>query len=207
MKLFNLLILLIIAQVSSAQIKLVKLDKKSIPVSIKYIGNIINAVRYMDSEGEHIVITTETGRTRSKGQAKDETLSDADLYAYNYKIIGNQQVLTWQVYDFVKDCTVDIEATYIPNTFAVTDLNNDGKAEIWLMYKTACRGDVSPSVMKIIMYEGNKKYAVRGTNKVKLSAKDYIGGNYTLDEAFKTGQESFRLYALQLWKKNILETW
>jgi hypothetical protein len=75
------------------------------------------------------------------------------------------------------------------------------------MYKTVCHGDVSPSNMKIIMYEGNKKYAVRGTNKVKVSDKEYDGGAYTFDEAFKNGPQPFRSYALQLWKKNLLETW
>ena len=129
------------------------------------------------------------------------------MYAYSYKIIGDQQRLLWQVHDFVKGCPVDIKANYVPNTFAVTDLNKDGKAEVWLMYKTVCHGDVSPSNMKIIMYEGNKKYAVRGTNKVKISDKEYNGGRYTFDEAFKSGPESFQLYALQLWKKHLIETW
>lgn len=207
MKPFNLLIILLtIAQLSSAQIKLVKLDKKSIPASINYIGNIINAVRYTDSEGQHIIVTTETGETKTKG-AEDDSYRDAALYAYSYKIIGDQQTLSWQVHDFVKECPVDIKANYIPNTFAVTDLNKDGKAEVWLMYKTVCHGDVSPSNMKIIMYEGNKKYAVRGTNKVKISDKEYEGGSYTFDEAFKAGPESFRSYALQLWKKYLMETW
>lgn len=139
MKLFNLLILLTIAQSSNAQIKLVKLDTKSIPTSINYVGKIINAVRYTDNDGEHIIITTETGKTKTKGAEDD--FKDMDLYAYSYKIIGNQQILSWQVHDFVKECPVDIKANYIPNTFAVTDLNNDGKAEVWLMYTTVCHGE------------------------------------------------------------------
>ncbi|RFZ82290.1 hypothetical protein DYU05_16890 [Mucilaginibacter terrenus] len=72
------------------------------------------------------------------------------------------------------------------------------------MYKTACRGDVSPSDMKIIMYEGGKKYAVRGTNKIKVGEKIYEGGAYTTDEAFKTGPLVFAKYAATLWKKNLL---
>lgn len=206
MKLFNLLILLTIAQLSSAQIKLTKLDKKSIPKSINYIGKIINAVRYIDNEGEHIIVTTETGVTSTKG-IEGDTFRDAALYAYSYKTVNDKHILSWRVHDFVKECPVDLNADYIPNTFAVTDLNKDGKAEVWLMYKIVCHGDVSPSNMKIIMYEGNKKYAVRGTNKVKVSDKEYDGGEYTFDDAFKNGPHSFRSYALQLWKKNLLETW
>jgi hypothetical protein len=90
---------------------------------------------------------------------------------------------------------------------AITDLNHDGKAEMWMMYKTVCHGDVSPSTMKIIMYEGSQKFAVRGTNRVKLSANKFLGGEYSFDDAFKTGPEPFREFAKQLWQKNILETW
>jgi hypothetical protein len=75
------------------------------------------------------------------------------------------------------------------------------------MYKTVCHGDVSPSNMKIIMHEGDKKYAVRGTNQVKLSEKEYEGGKYVFDDAFKGGPETFRQYALQLWKKNLMQIW
>ena len=39
--------------------------------------------------------------------------------------------------------------------------------------------------MKIIMYQDNKKFAVRGTTKVKVSATDYMGGEYSFDEAFE----------------------
>jgi hypothetical protein len=114
--------------------------------------------------------------------------------------------LSWQVYDFVKDCQVDLEAGYLPNSFAVTDLNKDGKAEIWLMYKTLCAGDVSPGEMKIIMHEGVKKYAIRGQNKVQIGQNQYDGGKYTFDEAFSNGPETFKNYAQELWKKNIRGT-
>lgn len=207
MKLFALSFLLIAAQISFAQIKVIKLDKKDIPTSIKYTGHIINAVKYTDNEGQHLIITTETGITPTKNSESSDG-RDAALYAYCYNIgTNNDFKLSWQTYDFIKDCPVDLEAQYVPNTFAVTDLNKNGKAEVWLMYTTVCHGDVSPSDMKIIMHEGIKKYAVRGTKKVKISDKDFDGGKYTLDEVFKTGPEAFRQYAVALWKKNLMQVW
>jgi len=207
MKLFSLSVFLITTQVSFAQIKVTKLDKKAIPATIKYTGHIINAVKYTDSEGQHLVITTETGIAATKNSDSGDG-RDAALYAYSYTIGSNNQFkLSWQTYDFIKDCPVDLEAQYVPNSFAVTDLNKDGKAETWLMYTTVCHGDVSPSDMKIIMHEGIKKYAVRGTKKVKVSDKDFEGGKYTFDEAFKTGPEAFKQYAVDLWKKNLMQVW
>jgi len=59
--------------------------------------------------------------------------------------------------------------------------------------------------MKIIMHEGNKKYAIRGESKVKVSEKEYDGGRYIMDDSFKVAPDVFKQYAIQLWKKNIME--
>lgn len=62
------------------------------------------------------------------------------------------------------------------------------------------------------MYEGNKKYAMRGTNKSLIGIdenekKSYIGGEYKLDEEFNKSKKVFKDFAVNLWNKNILETW
>ncbi|GAB3937253.1 M949_RS01915 family surface polysaccharide biosynthesis protein [Mucilaginibacter myungsuensis] len=188
----------------SAQIKVTNLKPTDISKSVRYDGKVINAARFSDRAGEHLIITTETGERPSKD--KDFDGRDADLYAYHYAVNGAAYKQTWQMHDFIKDCPVDIWAQYLPNTFAITDLDKNGVAEVWLMYKTVCHGDVSPSTMKIIMHEGDKKYAVRGTNMVKVPGEQY-GGSYTFDATFKAGPEVFRKYAADLWKKNLLETW
>jgi hypothetical protein len=208
MKLFKLLVLVIFTYSASAQVKVTILDKKSIPASIHYIGNIINAARYVDKEGVHILITTATGVVPATDVVDDNgkidtNFSKADLYAYNYIINGNKTTVAWQMHDFAITCPVTVRANYIPGAFALTDLNKDGVAEVWLMYITGCNGDPSPTSMKIIMHEGTKKYAVRGSNRVTVPPLGTSGGEYKLDEAFKNGPEIFRQYALQLWKKNI----
>jgi hypothetical protein len=203
MKFLGLVMLLAFVKGTSAQIKTITLSKEAIPKSMHYTGHIINAVRYIDSEGEHIIISTETGNVDVKEEGN--SYLKADLYAYNYLINGNQQTLSWQMHDFTIVCPVDTKAKYIPNTFAVTDLNKDGKAEVWLMYITGCRGDVSSGSMKIIMHEGSKKYAIRGSSRVQIMDKQYDGGEYTLDDAFKTAPTVFKQYALALWKKNLME--
>jgi hypothetical protein len=204
MKIFSFLFYFLISLPCVAQVKLTKLDKKTIPASLQYTGNIVNAVRWTDNSGDHIVITTETGEVASKG---DESSRDAAVYAWHYSIKQDSALLTWKMQDFVKECPVDIVAGFVRNSFGVTDLDKNGETEIWLMYKMVCRGDVSPVNMKIIMYETGKKYAVRGTNQVKVSEKDFTGGEYSFDEAFKKAPDVFRKYAEQLWKKNILEKW
>jgi hypothetical protein len=206
MKIFILQMLIVFSHACIAQPTVIKLDNNFIPKAIKYNGHIISAVRWTDSLGDNIVLTTETGETKSKS-VPDDDYRDAALYAYHYLAQGDSLKLTWKVYDFTKDCPVEIRANFINNTFAVTDLNNDGKAEVWLMYRTVCHGDVSPSNMKIIMYEGDKKFAIRGMNRVRVSANESVGGKYSLDDAFKKAPEVFRQYATRLWNENIMETW
>ncbi|MEO3407198.1 hypothetical protein AAFN85_24990 [Mucilaginibacter sp. CAU 1740] len=206
MKIALPIILLFIAQTSVAQIKVTQLAKTDVPKSIIYKGHIINAAKYADKTGDHLVITTETGETPTKNSENSDS-RDAALYAYHYDMGGNNQFkLSWQLYDFISDCPVDIKANYVQGSFAVTDVDNNGIAEVWLLYRTTCRGDVSPSTMKLIMHEGDKKYAVRGESKVKLSEKETIGGTYTFDAAFKSAPASFRKYAADTWKKYIMDT-
>ena len=185
-----------------AQIKTTPLDKASIPKSITYTGAIVNAVKFTDSFGETIVITSQTGEYPSKTET-DGSYKDAELFAYCYILQDGNWTQQWKVYDFTTECPVDIEANFIKNTFAVTDLDKNGKAEVWLMYITGCHGDPSPSTMKVILYESAKKYAMRGSNKMRVGETEYEGGQYTFDEAFKQAPKVFRDYATKLWNKNI----
>lgn len=189
-----------------------KIDSTQFPTSIKYEGFIKNAVRWKDKLGDNIVVTTETGYHINKKFEHESDGSDAELFAYHFIVSGNEVKQTWRVYDFISDCPVDIVASFVKNSFQVTDLNNNGIAETWLMYKTTCHGDVSPCDMKIIMYEGKKKYAIRGESRVQVGLydngeKQFIGGQYKLDENFKKGPKAFKEFAEKLWKDNLIENW
>ena len=187
------------------------LNVNEIPIEIQFEGKIKNAIKWSDKMGLNIVITTETGIYESSKFTHENDGGDAELFAYHFKKLNGSFKQTWKVYDFISDCPVDIVAKYIDNTFKITDLNNNGIAEIWLMYKTVCHGDVSPSDMKIIMYEGNQKYAIRGENKVMHGIDDngnkmYFGGEYIIDKSFTNGPIEFLEFAKKIWDRNIIET-
>jgi len=102
MKTLIVLFLFSISQTTFAQIKLTKLDKKSIPKPIQFTGEIVNAVRFTDNLGDNIVITTETGETNSKSSA-DEGYKDAALYAYHFYIKSDSAQPSWKINDYIKD--------------------------------------------------------------------------------------------------------
>lgn len=186
-------------QKSLDTIQLLKMDMKDLPKGIKYIGKIIQSQRWIDKEGDNIIITTETGGQRYG--------TDADLYAYHFVITNNEAKTSWTVHDYIHDCPVDYEAKFIKNTLQITDLNHNGIGEVWLMYKTACHGDVSPSDMKIIMYEGKSVYKMTGKNKVEIGPGEFYGGEYKFNKSFEDGPKEFKSYAKNLWGKNIIQTW
>jgi hypothetical protein len=204
--LFVLTVLSFLTSYGKAQISVQQLDLNKLPKGIKYEGKIKTAVRWTDKLGDNIVITTETGEMIHKGAADDD-LKDASLFAYHFIVTADSVRLTWKVYDFIKNCPVDLETNFIKNTFQVTDLNRDGVAEVWLMYKTVCHGDVSPCQMKIIMYQAQQKFAIRGQNKVQISDTETYGGDYKFDKTFADGPKEFLEFAKKMWNKNIMQIW
>lgn len=197
---------------SQNQFLLTKIETNKIPKEIKYEGKIKFAVSWVDSLGHNIVILTETGVYQSKKFKHECDGRDAELFAYHFIMKNDSAFQTWKIYDFISDCPVDIEAKFIKNTFQVTDLNHDGFAETWIMYKTVCHGDVSPFDMKIIMYERQQKFAMRGQNKVfggidDKGTKHYEGGTYKYDNAFAEGHKEFLGFAKKMWDNNIMQTW
>ncbi|MBN8789466.1 MAG: hypothetical protein J0I84_20485 [Terrimonas sp.] len=200
MKFSIFIVILLYSAYSYGQLPVKTLSKNEIPPQIKYTGHIMNAVKWIENNETHYAVTTETGIYSGKGDEFGE-FRNAELYAYHYIVIADSVQLIWKVYDYSKDCALDVKAAFTKDAFAITDLDKNGIAEIWLMYETQCTGDVSPAIAKIIMYEGGKRYALRGESRVRYSDKDFSGGTYALDNNFKTGNPLFKQYAQKLWQR------
>lgn len=190
--------------IAFGQIKIQPQALSSLPRNIKYLGKPAQALRYQDQTGSYLVLLTKTGVQTQK--AEDDT-NQAHLYAYSYKLQGaTTPEEVWQLHDMVTDCPVDVIANFVSGAFKVTDLDNNGTGEVWVVYRTTCRGDVSPANLKIIMHEGTKKYAIRGTGILRTGEPLQPGdGKYSSDEAFEKGPAVIKQYGQQLWKKYVEE--
>lgn len=182
-----------------------KVPFSKVPKFIKYKGKLKNVITWEDTEGKHFIVICETGIYLPDNS--EDNGASAEIFAYHYLNKNSTSKKVWQVYDFIKECPVEIEAKFIKNTLHITDLDNDGIKEIWLMYRKVCHGDVSPLEMKIIMYEGSQKYAMRGHNKVQVSKNEYLGGNYKYDNKFINAPDSFKKFSQKMWNENILHKW
>jgi hypothetical protein len=185
----------LLALPAHAQLSSIPLAPGAVPASLKRTGRVVQALRYTDRTGTYTVLATEAGPAVPPGKTAEDG-QRADLYAYQYPAAG---AVAWQVHDFVADCPLDLHARFRPQGLTVTDLDRNGTAEVWLVYRTTCRGDVSPSTQKIIMHEGPRKYAVRGTCRIRVGPGQYDGGTYSLDAALQAAPAVFRQHAAQLW--------
>lgn len=174
-----------------------------LPRSIVYKNKFDTAVTWRDSSGEHYVV-----RSKSDADINEKWgRRTAQLFAYHYLLSTDSTILIWKMQDGIIDCEVDFHASFIPGSFSVTDLDKNTIPEIWLMYSQSCRGDISAAELKIIMYEGAIKHAMRGRMISQLSADEPGAGKYTFDNAFKKAKPVIKRYAMNLWEKNKEERW
>lgn len=184
--------------VSSMSIKNIEYNLKEIPYDIEYKGSITASASWIDKSGKNILLITETDLT----SPRDETdTREKELYAYQYVINESQTNPVWKVYDYIKDCPVDVTLEYIEKSLSVTDLDNDGIGESTFIYRLSCKGDVSSDDMKLIMHEGNSKYAIRGTMELELNNEIFEKGSMKVDKSFDRAPEEFKDYAIVQWNK------
>lgn len=102
---------------------------------------------------------------------------------------------------FRNDCSTDVGASFIADSVEITDIDKNGYAEVSFMYRVFCSGGVDPQALKLIMYEKNRKYAIRGETLVTFPEQPAYGGETKIDPSFKTAPQEFQEFALTQWQK------
>ncbi|WP_420153217.1 M949_RS01915 family surface polysaccharide biosynthesis protein [Siphonobacter sp.] len=190
LRLLSTLFIVSIQAVVWGQVQSKVVAPTALPSGLLYKGKPLQALQFQDQTGNYVALTTET-----------TTLEDqAHLAAYVYTSNGS---MLWQLRDGISDCPLDRVAVFVPGSFKVTDLDKNGKAEVWVAYRIGCRGDVSPSELKIIMHEGTTKYAMRGMGKLKVGHAVQPDGGTITSNGFR--KSTFERYAEQLWKAYLVE--
>lgn len=137
-----------------------------------------------------------------------------EVISHLYHLDENKAQRVWQIYDYVS-CDLDVIANYAKDSAVITDIDNNGIAEVSVPYYIGCRGGVDYDEMKIIMYESARKFAIRGNSAIcdsntGLPVKpNGYGGEYKIDE--KLLQQSklsehqkiiFRRHLKSVWREN-----
>lgn len=210
----------------------VYLKKKDFPAGIPFNGKIHESWQYSDNSGDHIFFTAEEApkETKAGSENGDRQLSAA-LYIYMFtKGADGNYKQDWSSVVEEKGCEFDLTCAFVDSSSTVTDLDHNGVAETSVMYLLACRSDVSPSVCKLEMREGDKKYMLEGNSWLKASDEDtftvteqnvnlalapaikdeyeqikYSFGRYKDEKSFAQAPPAFLSFARSHWIKFIQE--
>jgi hypothetical protein len=173
---------------------------KNIPSEFKYSGKVVASATWTDKNGENYILITETKEKETPNKKyPGERFLSKELYGYHYCFNDGNTNLLWKINDFVKDCEFDLTLDYIKKSLSITDINKDGIGESTFLYKLTCRSDVSPCDLKLIMHEGETKYAIRGSMVIKITNQKPYGGEMNIDNSFNSAPDGFLDYAKKQW--------
>jgi hypothetical protein len=174
--------------------------KLSTPLETKD-GAWSRTLTFTDKAGEHVV---KFDLSAPKAKKVDDDLYERTRLLTVVHTVGKKEV--WRAKDFVEKCAFDLSLEFLDGSVEVTDLDDDGEAEVSFLYRLGCRSDVSPLTAKLLMYEGATKYALRGDTRERVGEKEFMGGEFTADPAFQSAPRPFLPYASARWKQLIVDS-
>lgn len=161
---------------------------EDVPKALAYEGELIDGRKWKDNAGLNYILFTQATVTQDGS-------SSIYFNAYHYVEMGQEIKLVRRIQDFEQECLFDITVEFLPASLYISDLDENGFAEITFMYRKGCRSDVSPLDLKLILLENGEKHAIRGTTIVAGT-----GGQEKIDPSFHSANQEFLSFAEQHWK-------
>lgn len=210
----------------------IKLKADQIPAALQFRGKLHEAWQWTDKLGENILITSFVAAFDDKQKNEyGEEGQTAELHAFHFIKKDAAYRILWKISDAEKACSFDITTEFINGSTMVTDLDSNGVAETTIQYKLACRSDVSPAYMKLIMHQDSLKYSLRGAMWIRAGADDTFPvtennmnleklpkktdeyeqilqsfGRYESEKEFTTAPAVFLQHARKQWMKYVKES-
>ena len=210
----------------------VELRPDQIPAALQFRGKLNEAWQWTDKLGDNILITSFVpafdGKQKNEYGEEGQT---AELHAFHFIKKDSAYRILWKISDAEKSCPFDITTEFINGSTMVTDLDSNGVAETTIQYKLACRSDVSPAYMKLIMHQDSLKYSLRGAMWIRAGADDTFTvtendmnleklrrkadeyeqilqsfGRYESEKEFATAPAAFLEHARKQWMKYVKES-
>ena len=188
-------------------------DIKAIQISSKEIqkegvmlpSDLIKAIRFNDAGGDQLLLFTKLSMI-SKKQPNQRRIERYELNVVDLRKTANGWVKKWTINDFVDCPNLDSEANFFLENISVTDVNNDGFAEVSVPYGLFCGGGVDPRTIKVIMRTKNEKYALRGESKIAIPGQDSFGGGMRMDTSLQQKKNTlFKNHLVKIWDSIYVE--
>jgi hypothetical protein len=185
---------------TGAALKLTVLKKGELPAPVKAPDGLERAITFTDKNGLNVVVFASVRRDHD-GDAQ----RSARLTVEHFAIKDGRARSVRVVKDGVDDCDLDVVADFIHGATAVTDLDGDGLAELTFAYRTACKGDVSPDTLKLLLLRDGEKWILRGDDRIEVEPGRRVGGTFKPDPPPPKWPAEFLAHAKKTWAKILSE--
>ncbi len=165
-----------------------------LPARVKASGTVIRTISWTDTNGDNVAVFSSTTTSKTK---KEVTLTTKSLFVDVFSGKDGKLKKVRNVREVVSACDTDLTNDFFDTSVGVTDLDQNGVGELTFGYRSACRSDMSPADMKVLVLEGSKKYILRG--KTSLPSDKPADNDFTPD--FKGAPDKFLEHATKVWKK------
>jgi hypothetical protein len=163
-----------------------------------YKGKIKDGKHWMDKRGENVVILTQTGIYWSN--VYDATRG-AKIFAYHFIKTGEDSFKEiWKISEVVEECAFEVKCDFFSNSLSITDLDNDGIAEVGFVLAKGCKAEAGPEEKKLVFYEGKELFTIKGTTTV-VNGTEKLGGEKVVEKRFEEAPEAFLEFANKQWSK------
>ena len=185
-----------------SKIEILDFDKAILDNLSGIKGDFIYGYKWKDKMGLNELIFTTEDKFIDWKDPDCKGCGEAYIYLKAYHFTGEEDgySLVRMIQDgAAKGCSnppFGLENEFYENSISITDLNDNGYAEITFMYFMLCASGLTPVPTKLIMLENNEKYAIRGNSYI-MEAK--IGGEKNLD--LGNADKVLKDYASKTWDK------
>lgn len=161
-----------------------------------------DTLTWVDKNGVNLLLLKQLDVTTDE----ENGFSSQTIQATHWLKKEGQLIHHWSYQDEITECPVDLEMKFLAAP-QFSDLNNDGIYEIWMMIQKACKGDISPSLVEVIMVDERKvKYFLTAEEQLIFPNGTIYGGSYELEDFTELPihyQEYAVTYLLQHYKNKL----
>lgn len=127
--------------------------KAKLPAGLALKGELRDAVRFQDAEGEQLLAVS----LFRKGTPGEDLVTE--VHAQQWGLQGGAWAKAWKLWDLSSNPLETVE--YASGQYKLADADQDGRADVLIWYSKVGDG-MDPDTLKLMLYAKGKKHAIRG---------------------------------------------
>lgn len=167
----------------------------------------LKSVHFRDKQGEGLLVLS-----RVDGQATDaDTEQEVDrvvLKATLYERAGDKAFTPrWNTEQETTCAGLDLDVDFYTDVSDVTDLDDNGVAEVTIANHAYCGGGIEPQGITIELREGQSVYSLTGQSLISPAGEEPFGGEREDGASFKSAPKALHEHMESVWQQVYKRPW